>query len=68
MIRYTFLLSKTIYEKKIEAEKQGKHSLSQIDEKYMGRAEDLLFGEIAAVLGIPREEVLGFIEDRLSSS
>lgn len=31
----------------------------------MKRAEELLFGELAAALGIPREEVPRYIEARL---
>ena len=60
-------LTKIIYTKRVETEKQGKQSktLSQIDEKYMEHAENLLFGEIAAVLDIPRDEVLEYIDDRL---
>ena len=59
-------LTKSIHMKKEEAMKMNRH-LGQIDKKFMKRAEDLLFGEIAAVLQIPREEVVGFIEDRIGT-
>ena len=36
-----------------------------VDERFMKRAEELLFGELAAALGIPREEVPRYIEARL---
>ncbi|MDD6299403.1 CarD family transcriptional regulator [Hornefia butyriciproducens] len=56
-------LTKSIHLKKEEAVKQNRH-LGQIDRKFMKRAEDLLFGEIAAALQIPREEVLSYIRER----
>ena len=31
--------------------------ISQMDERYLKRAEDALYGELGAVLGLPREEV-----------
>lgn len=58
-------LTKSIHLKKEKADKNNKH-LGQIDVRYMEHAEDLLFGEIAAVLDIPREDVVSFIEDRIS--
>ena len=39
-------LTKSIYMKQMDANKQNKH-LGQIDKKFMKRAEDLLFGEFA---------------------
>ncbi len=57
-------LTKSIHSKKKEAEKQNKQ-LGQIDIRYMEHAEDLLFGEIAAVLEIPRDSVIDFIDERL---
>jgi CarD family transcriptional regulator len=32
-----------------------------IDQRFMKRAEDLIFGEFAAALGIPKEDVPGYI-------
>lgn len=46
------------------AHKQNRH-LGQIDKKFMKRAEDLLYGELAAALDIPREDILNYIEERL---
>ena len=58
-------LTKSIHKKRKAAEAQDKQ-LGQIDVRYMEHAEDLLFGEIAAVLDIPRDSVLDFIHERLS--
>ena len=54
----------SIYAKKQEVEGQ-RHKIGTVDERFMKRAEELLFGELAAALGIPREEVPRFIEARL---
>lgn len=35
--------------------------VSQMDERYLRRAEDALYGELGAVLGLPREEVPAYI-------
>ena len=40
-------------------------SSSAIDERYMKRAEELLFGEFAAALGIAPSEVQDYIENRI---
>ena len=32
-----------------------------MDERYLKRAEELLYGELAVALDIPREEVAGYI-------
>ena len=36
-------------------------SPNQMDERYLKRAEELLYGELAVALDIPREEVAGYI-------
>lgn len=59
-------LAKSIHMKEKTAEEQSK-KLGQLDIRYLEHAEDLLFGEIAAVLDIPRDSVLAFIEERLGS-
>ena len=59
-------LAKSIYAKKLEAEKRQKH-IGSTDEKYLRRAEELLFGELAVALEIPRDDVPAFIEARLGS-
>jgi len=58
-------LSISIYVKKQFAEQQ-KRKLGAVDEKYMHRAEDLLFGELAAALNIRKDEVPEYIEERVS--
>ncbi|MBQ7605324.1 MAG: hypothetical protein IJU59_02420 [Firmicutes bacterium] len=55
----------------IHAKKQqcirNKRKVGAVDEKYMKKAEDLLFGELAVVLDIPKNEVPQFIEKRIGS-
>ncbi|MGI6212222.1 MAG: CarD family transcriptional regulator [Anaerovoracaceae bacterium] len=58
-------LTKSIRKKKEDAIKQKRH-LGQIDRKFMKRAEDLLYGEFAAALEIPRENVERYIESRIT--
>jgi len=55
---------KNVYSKKVITVDQGK-KLGQIDERFMKKAEDLLYGEFAVVLGIPKENVKSYIEDRV---
>lgn len=57
-------LTMSLYVKKREAEAQ-KRKFGAVDERFMKEAEDLLFGELAAALDIPREEVRGYIERTL---
>lgn len=57
-------LIKTIYEKNIEHRNNGKQ-LGQIDSKFIKQAEDLLHGELAVALNIPKEEVKDYIASRL---
>lgn len=58
---------KTVYDKKAIVLGQGK-KLGQIDERYMKRAEDLLFGELAVALGIEREDVKSYVEERIDKA
>lgn len=51
---------KTAYSKRNNCHGKGSKP-SSIDERYMKRAEELLYGELAAALEIPREDVLGYI-------
>ena len=39
--------------------------LSQTDERYKKEAEDLLLQEFAAVLNIPKEAVMAYIENKI---
>lgn len=57
-------MTKAIYEKRARLIALKK-KLSAVDERYMKRAEDLLFGELAAALGIEKTEVRGCIEEKI---
>lgn len=57
-------LTMSTYQKKLERER-AKLKFGAVDRRYMERAEDLLFGELAVALDIARENVQAFIEDRL---
>lgn len=57
-------LTKSINKKEAAALKQNRH-LGQIDKKFMKRAENLLFGELAAALSIPFDDVPDYIAERL---
>lgn len=59
-------LLKTIYARNAAAQVSGKRP-GRIDEKYMRLAEDLLHGELAAALDVPREEIGQYIADTLRS-
>lgn len=54
------VLIKTAYKKSQARLARGARP-GQVDERYMKRAEDLLYGELAVALDIPRDEVGGFI-------
>ena len=55
----------SIRTKKKELEAQNR-KLGQIDARFMKRAEELLCGELAVVLGITPEEVPAYLDERLS--
>lgn len=57
---------KTTYKKGVEARRNGKHP-GQVDERCRKRAEELLYGELAVALEIPREDVLDYIKSKLDS-
>lgn len=57
-------LTISLYRKREEMLKQ-KRKFGAIDERYMKRAEELLFGELSVVLGVPKAEVRGYIAARL---
>lgn len=52
----------------LHAKKQGmeqqKRKFGAVDERFMKRADELLFGELAAALDIPINRVPGYIADR----
>lgn len=55
---------KTVYVKKCSLANDGK-KLGQTDENYMRKAEELLYGEFAVALNIPRENVRDYIGKRV---
>lgn len=55
---------KTIYTRKAATCSKGK-KVSQIDDKFMKIAEDLLYGEFAVALSMPRKSVKNYIEERV---
>jgi CarD family transcriptional regulator, regulator of rRNA transcription len=57
-------LTMSLYAKKHQAD-AAKTKFGSIDQKFMLRAEELLFGELAAALGIPRGEVQDYIASRV---
>ena len=59
-------LTMSTYQKKLEREKK-KLKFGAVDRRYMERAENLLYGELAVALGIARDSVQDFIAQRLKS-
>ena len=57
---------KEVRAKRIASQTRG-GKISQVDEKYMKRAEDLLYGEMSISLGIPRDEVCDYITRRIEA-
>lgn len=60
-------LMMSIYAKKQYVEQQ-KRKFGQIDARYMKRAEGLLYGELAAALDIPRDDVQEYIAKKVRDS
>lgn len=58
-------MTMSIYAKKEEALAQ-KRKLGAVDEKFMRRAEDLLFGELAVALGIKKSQVAEYISSHVT--
>ena len=52
-------MTMSIHQKKREAEAHKK-KLGAVDERFMKEAEELIFGEFAAALDIPRSEIQGY--------
>ena len=52
------------YKKKLKAEKENK-KFGQIDKKYMKKAENLLYGELAVALNIEKDDVRNYIVARM---
>ena len=57
-------LTMSIQEKKRLCQ-EHKRKLGALDERFMKRAEDLLFGELAVALGIEKSDVPDYISQRL---
>lgn len=57
-------LIKAVYIKQKENLAMGKKP-GLVDERYMKRAEDILYGELAVALGIPKDSVLDYITNIL---
>lgn len=57
-------LIKAVYLKRQEVQTQGRKP-GLVDERYMKRAEDILYGELAVALGIPKDSVLDYITNIL---
>lgn len=58
-------LIKTVYIKRKTA-LENKKKLGLVDERYMKRAEDMLYGELAVALDIPRDDVRDYIAHRIT--
>lgn len=59
-------LIKSVYAKRQLANKNGKN-LGKIDEHFLQLAEELLYGEFAIVLGIPKDNVKSYLEEDLKN-
>lgn len=57
-------LTMSIYVKKQEL-LEKKRKFGSVDERFLKRAEELLFGELAAALDIPRDSVQSYIEEKV---
>lgn len=57
-------LIKAVYVKNKKTEESGK-KLGQVDINYRRKAEELLYGELAVALDIPRENVLDYIDETI---
>lgn len=60
-------LTRSIYAKKQLMAKQNR-KFGAVDERYMKRAEDLLYGELAVALDIDKSQVANYIAQRLQVS
>ena len=59
-------LTMSIYAKKRLCEEQNR-KFGALDERFMKRAEDLLFGELSVALGIEKDEVADYISSRVET-
>ena len=56
---------KAVFQKR-QAAKKGR--LGQVDERYMRRAEDLLYGELAVSLELTPDQVPAYIRDSIEGA
>lgn len=61
------LLMRSIYVKRQEVREKNR-KLTMVDQAFLDEAQALLYGELAAALGIAREEVPGYIESTLNGA
>ena len=57
---------KTLYLRKKERTAQGK-KVTSLDERYMRAAENELYSELSLTLGIPRDQMEGYIKEKLQN-
>lgn len=57
-------LIKSVYQKSKRSLKAGRH-MGQLDQQYMKRAEKMLYGELAIVLGMEYDEIQPYIHRRI---
>lgn len=57
---------KTIYQRKLSRIQDGKKATT-VDEKYFRMAEEKLYGELAFVLNIEKEDVQSYISERIDN-
>lgn len=55
---------KTLYLRKLQRNAQGKR-ITAVDEKYLRMAEDCLYSELSAALGLPKEQMADYIGERI---
>ena len=55
---------RSAHKKMVQAEKSNK-KFGQIDKKFMKKAENLLYGELAIALDIDRDDVAGYIAEKV---
>jgi CarD family transcriptional regulator len=60
-------LTKSIYKKKTDLARHNK-KFGRVDEHFMRRAEDSLYGELAIALDIPRDHVQEYIANRIGDT
>ena len=62
-----FRIIKTIHTRKIKRMKSGKRATA-VDERYMKMAEDNLYSELSLLLGVPRENMVSYISEKIQNS